>query len=201
MSNYPSKTIEAITDFLFIGQDKSEISDINLVIVLGNNMIEETVKSVYELFSEGRILPDSPIILSGATGSLNAGEDLECNKMFECAVNEYKMNPKLFIKESRAKNACQNFEFSKEIIEKIGGFDRFDNILCIGNAFLLRRASMYASRFNYPNNKMKYFGVVDTKGRNIGKSTWWLKEESINRVLAEIERIGKYYSSGDLSVF
>lgn len=198
---FPSKTIEAITNFLFIGQEKKEISNIQLVLVLGNNMIEETVKAIYTLYSEKRICHNAKIILSGATGALNAGEDLECNKMFDCAVKKYSMPVDLFIKEPNAKNACQNFEYSKDIIERLGGFSRFEKILCIGNAFLLRRASMYASKFLYPLEKMYYFGVVDVSRRNIGKNTWWKTEESINRVMAEIERIGKYYQSGDLSIF
>ena len=198
---YPSKSIQAITDFLFIGQEKETISDIPLVVVLGNNMTDETVKAIADLYDEQRILPDATIILSGATGSLNAGEDLECNKMFDCAVNDYKMPANIFIKEPNAKNACQNFEFSKVIIDQIGGFNNFSQILCVGNAFLLRRASMYAAKFHYPMEKMRYYGVVDTKGRNIGKDTWWNSDESIKRVMAEIERIGKYYQFGDLSIF
>lgn len=201
MSIYPSEIIKGITEFLFIGKEKENLKESGLVIVLGNDYIEGTVKELFCLYQEGIILPDARIILTGATGSLNAGKELECVRMYRCAVDEYHMPQELFIQEPNAKNTCQNFEFSKPIIEGIGGFDAFQNILCIGKAFLLRRASMYAARFHYPSEKMQYYGTVDTEGRNIGPETWWKNEEATSRVMAEIERIGKYYSSGDLSIF
>ena len=201
MSNYPSETIKDITEFLFIGKDKIQIKKSDLVIVLGNDFIEGTVEELFDLYQNEFIEKNATIILSGATGSLNKGKERECVRMYNCAVDKYEMPPELFIKEPNAKNACQNFEYSKRIIDKLGGFERFDSILCIGKAFLLRRASMYASKFGYPANKMQYYGTVDTQGRNIGKNTWWKTDSSIERVMAEIERIGKYYKNGDLSIW
>lgn len=201
MDNYPSDTIRDITKFLFIGRNKEELKESDLVIVLGNDFIEGTVKELFTLYQNGIILPNAKIILTGATGSLNAGKELECIRMYRCATEDYHMPSELFIREPNAKNACQNFEFSRAIIEDIGGFDAFRNILCIGKAFLLRRASMYAARFQYPSTKMQYYGTVDTEGRNIGPETWWKSEEAAARVMAEIERIGKYYATGDLSIF
>ena len=111
------------------------------------------------------------------------------------------MPPELFIKERQATNAYQNFLYSKQIIQELGGFGRFTKILCIGKAFLLRRASMYATKLEYPSAKMQYFGTVDSVGRNIGKNTWWKSDAAIERVLAEIKRIGEYGLQGDLSIF
>ena len=79
--------------------------------------------------------------------------------------------------------------------------DKFSSILCIGKAFLMRRASMYAAKLEYPREKMQYYGTVDTHGKNIGADSWWKSEDAINRVMAEIERIVKYYAGGDLSIF
>lgn len=106
----------------------------------------------------------------------------------------------LFIKERQATNAYQNFLYSKQIIMDLGGFERFPSILCIGKAFLLRRASMYAAKLGYPADKMQYYGTVDHEGRNIGKDTWWKSDTAIERVLAEIKRIGEYGLKGDLSI-
>ena len=197
----PSKTITAITDFLFIGEKKENLLPSDLVLVLGNDQIEGTVAEIYDLYTNGTILSNALIILSGATGLLNQGKELECNRLYDCAVEKYGMPEKMFIKESKAKNACQNFEFSREIICSLGGFEHYKNILCIGKAFLLRRASMYAAKFGYPAEKMQYFGTVDTDGKNIGHDTWWKNDAAIERVMAEIERLGKYYANGDLSIF
>lgn len=199
--SYPSQSIKAITEFLFIGQTEDDIVPNDLVIVLGNELIKGTVEVLSAFMKKGIIQQDAQIILTGATGSLNKGQDLECNLLYNCAVNEYKMPPALFIKEPKATNAYQNFIYSKEIIEANGGFNKYHNILCIGKDFLLRRASMYASKLGYPSDKMQYFGTVATNGKNIGKYTWWERDDAIMRVLAEIKRIGEYGMAGDLSIF
>lgn len=196
----PNSTIDAITNFLFIGNDLCNLCPCDLVIVLGNDFVDGTMEQVNLMFNKGIILENAKIILSGATGMASAGKDLECNRMYDSAVNKFQMSSKLFIKEPNAKNAYENFKYCKEIIEELGGFEKFNNILCVGKAFLLRRASMYAAKFEYPAEKMQYFGTVDTQGKNIGPNTWWQNEDAIKRVMAEIERIGKYYLEGFLSI-
>ena len=198
---YPSETIETITNFLFAGDSKKDLIESNLVIVLGNDFIEGTIAVVHEFYSSGVIAKTAKIILSGATGSLNANKELECTRLYDCAVNEYRMNKELFIKEPRATNAYQNLLYSKNIIEDIGGFDCFSNILIIGKAFLIRRAIMCATKLEYPTKKIQYYGTVDKAGRNIDPECWWKSEDAINRVMAEVERIGKYAQNGDLSIF
>ena len=198
---YPSETIEVITRFLFAGQQKDDLKHSDLVLVLGNDFIRGTVAVIHDFHESGIIMQNAKIILSGATGSLNAGKDLECNRLFDCAVTEFGMDRDLFIKEAQATNAYLNFLYSKEIIEEIGGFNQYQNILVIGKAFLIRRAIMYASKLGYPADKMQYYGTVDKEGRNINPDCWWESEESIDRVMAEIERIGKYTQTGDLCIF
>ena len=60
---------------------------------------------------------------------------------------------------------------------------------------------MYAAKLGYPVEKMQYYGTVDREGRNIGKDCWWESQTAIERVLAEIKRIGEYGLSGDLSIW
>lgn len=199
--NYPTETIRAITEFLFIGTEECDLNPSDLVLVLGNDYIDGTMEAVCRLYQSGKILPDATIILSGATGSLDAGKAPECDRLFTSGVENFFMPPEIFLKENRATNAKENFLYSKELIETIGGFGAFKHILCIGKAFLLRRASMYAANFQYPADKLQYWGTVDAEGRNIGKYTWWKNKPAIERVLAEIRRIGEYALSGDLSIY
>ena len=196
-----SQTIIDITKFLFIGQTKKELVPSDLVLVLGNDYIEGTVAEIFDLYKMGIILPNAKIILSGANGVLDADKAPECDRLYQCATKQYGLPERLFIKEPKSKNACQNFAYSEPIIKGLGGWECFEHILCIGKAFLLRRASMYSAKFGYPADKMQYFGTVDCSGKNIGPDSWWKNEDAVKRVMAEIERIGKYYLSGDLSIF
>jgi len=111
-------------------------------------------------------------------------------------------SPEMFILEPNATNCYENAMLSKKIIfEKFGGFERFDNILFVAKSFMTRRCEMSSSSLGYPMEKIHYYGLVDEKGRNIGKNNWWLSNDATIRVLAEVERIGKYAQKGDLSIF
>ena len=198
---YPSKTIQAITEFLFIGEEKEQLKQSDLVIVLGNHIIDIMMGEIADLYQKQKIAKNAKIILSGATGDMTAGQALECEQMYQSAVETYGMPKELFIKEEKATNAYLNMVYSKDLIAELGGFEEFQRILCVGNSFLLRRASMYAAKLEYPMEKMQFFGVYDREGRNISPDGWWNSEVSIQRVMAEVERIGKYYATGNMSIF
>ena len=175
------------------------------------NLCKELLEKGIEGFTEiepgilvGRdvsIAKTATIILSGATGDMTAGQALECDQMYASAVEKYGMPAELFLKENKATNAYLNMVYAKDLILKQGGFEQYQNILCVGNSFLLRRASMYASKLEFPMERMQFFGVYDKEGRNISPDGWWKSEVSIQRVMAEIERIGKYYATGNMSIF
>ena len=78
--------------------------------------------------------------------------------------------------------------------------DEYENILCIGSAFMTRRAKMCASACGYPTDKIDFYGTVDTSGRNIGPNSWWLSDTATKRVLEELKRIAEYTLKGDLSL-
>lgn len=200
-NRYPSETIKAITEFLFIGGHMCDLLPSDLVLVLGNDFIDGTIEEIHNLYQAGVITSHAKIILSGATGAMDSGKPLECERLYASATEKFHMPPELFIKERQAANAYQNFFYAKQIIQDLGGFVCFNKILCVGKAFLLRRASMYAAKLEYPVERMQYFGTVDSEGRNIGKDTWWKSKAAVERVLSEIRRIGEYGLKGDLSIF
>lgn len=198
---YPSRNIEAITNFIFIGEPAEQLEPSDLVIVLGNHIIDIMMGEVASLYEQGKITRNATIVLTGANGDMTAGQALECDQMQESAVHKFGMPTELFVKEPRATNAYLNMVYSKEIIESKGGFDAFHRILCVGNSFLLRRISLYAAKLEYPTEQIQYYGVWDKSGRNIGPDSWWKSEVAVQRVMAEVERIGKYYGEGYMSVF
>lgn len=198
---YPSPNIKAITDFIFIGEPAENLVPSDLVLVLGNHIIDIMMGEVADLYHAGKITPDATIILTGANGDMTANQAPECDQMYEAAVTKYHMPAELFIKEPRATNAYLNMVYSKAIIDEQGGFDAFRHILCVGNSFLLRRVSLYAAGLGFPAERMQYYGVWDKNGRNIGPDSWWKSEVAVQRVMAEVERIGKYYKDGNMSIF
>jgi len=199
--DYPSKNIKAITEFIFIGEPAENLAPSDLVIVLGNHIIDIMMGEVADLYEQGKITKDATIILTGANGDMTAGQAPECDQMYMAAVEKYRMPANLFIKEPKATNAYLNMVYAKEIIEEKGGFEAFGHMLVVGNSFLLRRISLYAAKLGFPADRMQYYGVWDKEGRNIGPDSWWKSEVAVNRVMAEVERIGKYYGEGFMSVW
>ncbi len=199
--NYPSPNIKAITEFIFIGEPAENLVPSDLVIVLGNHIIDIMMGEVAALYEQGKITGDATIILTGANGDMTAEQALECDQMYEAAVHKYGMPKERFIKEPKATNAYLNMVYAKEIIEEKGGMEAFGHILVVGNSFLLRRISLYAAKLGFPAERLQYYGVWDKDGRNIGPDSWWKSDVAIERVMAEVERIGKYYKDGNMSVF
>ena len=84
--NYPSETIESITNFLFVGKPIENLGVNDLVIVLGNNLIELTINELKHIWDMGHITEDAKIILSGKVGSLNSEDAPEAEDLFKMAV-------------------------------------------------------------------------------------------------------------------
>lgn len=194
-----SETINAITNFLFIGKEESELKTYELVIFLGNDDIEGNANAIKLLWDTGHITSKSMIILSGNVGLLNQGKEAEAIRLFE-AVKQLGLPEDIFVLEKQATNALENFKFSKPIAEQIKPLENFDGILCIGRAFMTRRAKMCASACGYPVELIDFYGTVDRKGKNIGSDSWWESDAAIKRVLEELKRVAEYSLKGDLSI-
>ncbi len=194
-----SETIDAITKFLFIGKDEPLLDSYELVIFLGNDDIEGNANAIKFLWDTGHITKYSKVILSGNVGLLNQGKKSEAIRMLD-AVVELGLPKEIFLLETEATNTLENFKYSKPIAEKIKPIDSFDKILCIGRAFMTRRAKMCAAACDYPTSKIDFYGTVDSKGKNIGSNSWWKNEAAIKRVLEELKRVAEYSLKGDLSL-
>lgn len=194
-----SETINAITKFLFIGKEESDLKSYELVIFLGNDDIEGNANAIKLLWDTGHITTDSTVILSGNVGLLNQGKEPEAIRLFN-AIVDMGVPKEIFVLEKQATNALENFKFSKPIAEQIKLLEEFNGILCIGRAFMSRRAKMCASACGYPAESIDFYGTVDKKGKNIGPDTWWKSDAAIQRVLEELKRVAEYTLKGDLSL-
>lgn len=198
---YPSEVIKMITEFLFIGKPIEELPQVDLILVFGSDFIKGTVDAIEEIIANKKLSQNGHIVFSGATGSLNAGKESEAIRMAAEIKERDIIDERRISVESNATNAYQNLEFSKVLIENIGGFEKYDKILFVGKAFMLRRTQMCAKRLEYPMEKIYYHGLVDYTARNIAPDNWWIMEDARKRVMEEVERIGKYSAKGDLDIF
>lgn len=194
-----SETINAITKFLFINKEEPDLKAYELVIFLGNEDIEGNANAIKLLWDTGHITAESTVILSGNVGLLNQGKEPEAVRLFDAAV-AMGVPKEIFVLETQATNALENLKFSKPIAEQIKPLEDFNGILCIGRAFMSRRAKMCASACGYPAESIDYYGTVDKKGKNIGADSWWKNEAAVKRVLEELKRIAEYSLKGDLSI-
>ena len=198
LKKYPSESVKAITEFLFIEDDIKELKKSDLVLVLCNDNISGICSLINNLFINNIISKKSKIVISGATGSLNKKKEKECIRVKEMLIKDYYFNEEIFILEDKATNIYENLYFINNIIKN---FDNYKNILVIGASFALRRIKLCANKLNYPIEKIQFVGAADIIGRNIDKNTWWQNEKSKKRIYEEIERIGKYLVKGDLDIF
>lgn len=186
--------IEAITQFLFIPNNMPDKVDV--CIVLGNDYVD-TMMDVAAIFNKGIC---DKFILTGHSAKMD--KEPECDRFFQKGL-EFGIPAENMFLENRATNSYENLEFSKQIInEQLGGFDNCRKILFVAKAFVTRRVDMTAKKL-YPDFiQAFYYPTVDNSenGKNIRADNWWKNEAATKRVMAEVERIGKYFLNGDLSI-
>lgn len=195
-----SETIQSITNFLFIGKPEQDLKCYDLILVLGNEQIEDTADEISMLIRRNHIDSNAAIVFTGNVGSLNKGSAPEALRLNEAVKNRSVITSQRIIIEDKATNSLENFKFSKPLIEDVKRIDEFNQILCICKAFLTRRAKMCAAACGYPVDKIDFYGTVDKVGKNIGVDTWYQSDAAIKRVMEEIKRIAEYTLKGDLSL-
>lgn len=199
-SNYPSDLIKIITELVFIETPQNKLVQTDLIVIFGSKYNIGAIDALEDIMKKGLVPSTAKVILSGKNGSLNAGDEPEAKQMYDEIIRRG-WDPSMFIIEDQSTNNRENILFSQKIInEQLGGFDQFHKITFIGMSFMLRRSQMAAKLLNWPD-RIQYIGLVNPEGRNIKADSWWENADSKNRVLQEVERIGKYAASGDIGIF
>lgn len=183
-------TIEAITQFLFI---ETAPIKADLIFVFGNDWLE-TMAEVKELYDQGVA---EHILISGHSASKDRAES-EASRFMRKGIDLGIPN-NVFLIEEQASNTKENFEFSMPIIESIIGIKNIKSVLFVCKTFHTRRVLMTAKRFFSHDITFGFYPVNDE--RNIQKDNWWKNQTSLERVIAEIRRIGEYTLKGDLDIF
>lgn len=180
--------IKGITDLIFIDQN---IEQTDIALVLGNDW-ERTMDSLLPFYQKGLF---KKIIITGYSHQLY--KEPEALRFEKRALEiGFKLND-IFL-ETKAKNTKENFEFSKEIIEKEFGLANIKKVLLVCQTFHTRRAFMTANKFLSDNIDYYFLPILDD--RNISKDNWWTNDFATTRVLGELSRIAQYTLDGDLEL-
>lgn len=185
-------TIEKINELLFINKKEEELTKYDIVIVCGNDYLDETVSSLVLLVQKGIIVPHAQVILSGNKRGFT--KDLLCTEAeeLEHRLSKYSLPVHYFL-EKEALNIKENLSYSLPFIQDIDGCKR---ILIIGKAFVSRRIWMSAKALGYPMEKVDIYGTYTF----IREENWFLNEEAEIRILEELKRISDYTLKGDLAL-
>lgn len=185
-------TREKITEFIFINKSFESLQKYDLVIVLGNDLYRENASVIQKLLNENKIDNETIIVISGNKGKLNADISKTEAELINEEINKLNLKVNCLI-EPNATNIKENLMFSKKMVNSLNGFKR---ILLIGKSFASRRILMCADILDFPLDKVDIYGLES----DICKENWFESKKTRDRVLAELERIGKYTIDNDLKI-
>ncbi|MDH5164548.1 YdcF family protein [Heyndrickxia oleronia] len=170
---------DCITDFIFV---ENELASADVILVPGANHPQLMEKAV-SLFKQGL----APYILPSGGYKPHVGTT-EWEYLQNIAV-EKGVPEDSILKEDKAQHTLENARFSLEVLKNKGIHPNKVIIVC--KAGHSRRALLcYQAEFP-KNTEFIVSPVVDRYG--ITKDNWFLSEIGINRIMTEVEKIGKYF--------
>lgn len=179
------RNIKAISNFIFIS-DKLSKSDI--IIVPGTFRIGIVDKAL-EVYNKG--LADYIVTTGGVRNEEGVSEsEFQRQYLIDHGVPEGKI-----LHESKSTNTKENAIYAREVIDSNNL--KFAKIILISKTYHSRRILMTFIP-SFEDSDIKIADVVDE--RNITKDNWSEDEDKTNKVLEEIEKIGRYFLKGDLSI-
>ena len=182
-------TIEAITDFIFIGKRLEELTNYDLLIINADWAEKELADDMKRMYDKNIINDDTTFIICGSHGNT----DRDSADILIKYLNELNFKNKIIID----KKYISNPEILEHINELVD-ISNYNKILRVAKAFVARRWYMNATKYNFPIDKCDFFGIVDD--RKIGRDTWYLSDTGINQVMKEFINIGQQTIDGELRV-
>lgn len=179
------RNIRAITNFIFF-TDKLEKAD--LIIVPGTYR-EQIVETAYEAFKKGLA---KIIITTGAAQEGYEKSEAEFQKEY---LIKRGVPQNLIFTETKSANTKESAEFALKLIKKLKL--KHNKIILVSKNYHARRILMTFKRF-FPKSKILIFPTIDD--RNITSRNWFKSTEKSKVVMGEVEKIGKYFIKGDLSL-
>ena len=171
----------AITNFIFVDD---VISPCDIILVPGGShpQLAEKVSDLYELGMAEYIL------YSGHANPSIPNFPSEAQYLKSLTV-EFGVPHNSIICEEKAAHTFENAEFSLAVINKMGV--KAERVILVCKSFHSRRV---LSTYQHVFPKDTTFLVASvTDNRGLGKHNWTTKQEYVDRVMSEVEKIGKYF--------
>lgn len=179
------RNIEAVTNFIFISD---ELFNADLMIVPGT-FRDEIVKKAMEVYQKGLV---KNIITTGGVTNDKGEIESEVQKQF---LIDNGVPESIIFNETKSTNTKENAVYTKEELDKHG--IKYDKIILVSKAYHSRRILMTFLP-SFPNSEFMIAPAIDD--RNVTKENWYKDKEKADMVMGEVEKIGKYFLKGDLSL-
>ena len=170
---------DCITDFIFV---ESKISPADVILIPGSNH-PPLMEEASTLYKEGM----APFILPSGGYKAHVGStEWVYLKSIGLAFG---IPEEVILKEDQAQHTLENARFSLEVLKSRG--IEFEKVIIVCKAIHSRRALMsYQEAF--PNTtEFMVKQVLDRQ--ELTKDNWYLSEFGIERVMCEVQKIGKYF--------
>ena len=168
------KTINDITNFIFVGKKIDELSYYDLLIINADYAEKSVAKDLKLMLDKNIIDNNTLFIICESHGNT---ERSSATILIDC-LKEKGLTNKIIVDDKFVTNP----EILKNM-DKLVDINQYDKILRVAKDFVARRWFMTASNYNFPIDKCDFYGVVD--GRNISKEDWYKSEAGINQVMKE----------------
>ena len=170
-----TKTIEDITNFIFVGKSLDELSHYDLLII-NADWVEEQLSKDIRIMKDKNIIDDNTVFIV-CEGHQPNNNRSSANILIEY-LNKENIDNKIIISDKYISNP----EILKNI-DKLVDINSYNRIPRIAKDFV---------------DKCDFYGVVDN--RNISKTEWYKSEIGINQVMKEFINIGNQTINKELSI-
>ena len=179
--------IDAITDFIFVDDN---ISPCDIILVPGGSHPQLAEKAA-DLYKQGMA---EYILFSGRANPNIPDFQSEAEYLKSLAVNLGVPSDRI-ICEDKAAHTFENAEFSLVTINQMG--IKAEKVILVCKAFHSRRV-LSTYQYIFPKNTDFLVASITDK-RGLGKYSWTSKQEYVDRVMSEVEKMGKYFKDKIIS--
>ena len=170
-----------ITDFIFV---ENTIALCDVILVPGGSHPQLAEKAT-ELYQQGMA---KYILFSGSSNKNITEYPTEAEYLKSVAIN-LGVPASNIICESKAAHTFENAQFSYEMLKQMGV--ETSKVMLVCKEFHSRRA-LLTYQYHFPKST-EFFVASITDNRGLNRGNWTTKKEYIDKVMGEVERIGKYF--------